>query len=279
MHLDRKLWRFALQARLRMCCSQSVGAIMLFRDVEAHKVTCDRRFEVCSICQAKVSLGGMDRHRTEAALEHSQILEKKVSEMEANQIDVAGRLARVELNMRFLARGSQLVNVARAQQKHLQISKKQRFAHLDTAVWTLGNVRTLLEKSPADSFVKSKKFSLKGVGGFRLAYGPNGDVSSAPGKASLWITGPCSLTWQVSLDVDGQVPVELSSMDPDEDNKVGRRDRWSKPYPGAKSVVITVKLLQLASEVESTSEGDSGDGSASSDGDGSDDSGNGSAAT
>merc|ERR1712187_978408 len=98
-------------------------------------------------------------------------------------------------------------------------------------------------------FLFSKEFCLRVVQGFKLAYGPNGADSSSPGKACVGIQGPNDVIWTVRLEIDGNA-TEVC-------NLVGTKpmdwiecDQWSKPSPSAKSVVIRVRLLEIATIID-----------------------------
>jgi hypothetical protein len=235
-----------------VACPLGCGETIQWLDIEAHQLSCERRFESCSICNAKVRVGGMDAHRIEAALEHAQILEKRL----ANTVDVAGRLARIELNMQFLARGSQIGQIIREHQLMKAELKALQSSHRDSVIWTFWNAKVLLDSHPCDSYVTSETFSLKGAGGFVLVYYPNGESTSPPSKSSLWVKGPDNPQWTIALNVDDGVAVHFSNADQDqkEDGFAGRRDHWPKPALSWKGVSVTVKVLKLTTVIDCASE-------------------------
>jgi len=239
----------------RMPCPHSCGDTIRRGDLVEHELTCQKKFEHCSICGDSVRPGTMAEHRDAKAGLHVQLLEQKLEEKEAEaaaQVTMEERLfEKLKPALANLAKTSHVTNVVRQRAEEVQrdiqglSSKKVR--------WKISNVAGILREHPKNSFIKSDYFNLAGFPGFQFEFYPNGKEcttsKSLAGKSALFLHAPLLSGRELSMTVVVSVNGAKTEISKD----FGRGQLWGTcniaDSPKATDDFVTIRGEVIDSEI------------------------------
>lgn len=233
-------------------CPRSCGESMRRMDLEAHAEVCTKTFEKCSICEELLRPGRMEAHRREKAELHVQLLEAKLQERDAMAgqelvlADIRTRLTHMEAAMRNNAKTQHVTNIAKQRAEEVI----QRMRPHDGCFWKVPDADRLERQFPKGSFLRSPKFSVRGMS-LNMKLYPCGCHHSPQGKCGLFLEVddlPTRVRFELSVNgVSHEFTAEKSIW--------GSYKYWALPSSNSDqdgTVRIAVKVIENMQIVEHT---------------------------